>query len=199
MRPAPTKTLISRLKREAKARVKNEGIQHSVALEQGAKAAGYSSWHALQQQVVDAAARLTDALLTSLAIDPPLPRRFDQTPNDRRSKAQLDAWWDKPFALSRTDGKLQVRCLDGGAWDRSTSYGLADNAQEALNLARVKLAERRQARQRPFPYIREDGRLDLVRHQQRPDLDEEVVLEGTTEEAIRAWFAEHYGDDNRAG
>ncbi|EES5504472.1 DNA-binding protein [Escherichia coli] len=53
-----------------------------------------------------------------IPLDPALPKNFDCTPNEKRSKAQLDAWWDRPSVL-----------------------GFVDNYDEAC-----ELAERQQAR-----------------------------------------------------
>ncbi|MCP2223570.1 hypothetical protein M2226_009267 [Bradyrhizobium elkanii] len=55
-----------------------------------------------------------------IPLDPKLPKAFDATPNEARSKTQLDQWWDRPYGLTRPDGRIEVRCLNGGAWDRST-------------------------------------------------------------------------------
>lgn len=186
MRPAPTKTLIARLKREAKARTRLEAISHSAALEQAARSVGYASWHALLHTPVTAAASPD-----RLVIDPVLPRRFDDTPNERRSKKHLDLWWDRPFALTRPDGTLLVRCLDGGAWDRSTNYGVAANEEEALQLATQRLAEWKRSRERPMARVREGDRCDLIRLPQRPDLEEEVILEDVTYDEAGEWIKAH--------
>jgi len=46
----------------------------------------------------------------------------------------------RPFAITRSDGLRAVRCPDGGAWDRSTWYGIANDMDEARKLAATKLA-----------------------------------------------------------
>ncbi len=51
-----------------------------------------------------------------IPLDPVLPKNFDCTPNEKRSKAQLDAWWDHPYGVTQPDGKIVVYCLNGGAW-----------------------------------------------------------------------------------
>ena len=77
-----------------------------------------------------------------IPLDPKLPKTFDATPNEARSKAQLDQWWDRPYGLTRPDGRIEVRCLNGGAWDRSTHFGFADDYDAACALAEAKqLAE----------------------------------------------------------
>lgn len=35
-----------------------------------------------------------------IPLDPVLPKNFDCTPNEKRSKAQLDAWWDHPYGVT---------------------------------------------------------------------------------------------------
>lgn len=43
-----------------------------------------------------------------IPLDPVLPKNFDCTPNEKRSKAQLDAWWDHPYGVTQPDGKIVV-------------------------------------------------------------------------------------------
>ena len=74
-----------------------------------------------------------------MLIDPKLRKNFDNTPNEERSTAELDAFWDKPFAITNDDGTLDVYCLDGGAWDRSIWYGRAPNLAAAELLGARKL------------------------------------------------------------
>ncbi len=50
-----------------------------------------------------------------IPLDPVLPKNFDCTPNEKRSKAQLDAQWDHPYGITQPDGKIVVYCLNGGA------------------------------------------------------------------------------------
>ncbi|MCZ8963440.1 DNA-binding protein (plasmid) [Escherichia albertii] len=75
-----------------------------------------------------------------IPLDPVLPENFDDIPNDERDKAQLDAWWDHPYGITQPDGKIIVRCLNGGAWDRSSVLGVADNYDEACELAEKEQA-----------------------------------------------------------
>lgn len=106
-----------------------------------------------------------------ILVDPLLPPRFDDTPNEERPRSH-DRWWERPFistmttedweahALGRTDEyaakaladwraegrakwlvawpsgtRFDVRCLDGGAWDRSTYWGAFGTLVEALRCA----------------------------------------------------------------
>lgn len=154
-KPQPvTKTLVAHLKREAKRRSRIDRRQHSHHLDVLAAEHGYPDWAHLIGHLappadksparVRAALALKDAredaaLDFSVPIDPALPSNFDETANQDRSDAELKAWWNRPFANTYPDGKLLVRCLDGGAWDRTTYYGLADTHEEARALAREKL------------------------------------------------------------
>lgn len=41
-----------------------------------------------------------------IPLDAVLPKNFDCTPNEKRSKAQLDAWWDHPYGVTEHDKKI---------------------------------------------------------------------------------------------
>jgi hypothetical protein len=71
-----------------------------------------------------------------IAINPKLRAGFDNTPNEKRSKTELMRWWNNPFVLNMGD-HFQVRCLDGGAWDRSTFYAIHYNLNDAIQHAKV--------------------------------------------------------------
>ncbi|TIV55092.1 hypothetical protein [Mesorhizobium sp.] len=103
-----------------------------------------------------------------IPLDPKLPKTFDSTPNDKRSKAQLDAWWDRPYGITLGDGRIEVRCLNGGAWDRSTHLGVADNYDAACALAEAKQAGWLKFRGRPTLCLDSDQVL-VIRAAQRPD------------------------------
>ena len=201
MCPALTKTLVARLKRDAKARAKQDSISHSAALEQLAREAGFANWHAIISGLASASAAslapyTTDprlpALPTFLPIDPKLPRGFDATANDFRSARQLDEWWDRPYAIRQADGSLRVRCLDGGAHDRSTCYGVAKSEDEALELARSKLASWRLRRERPMVYVDDAPGVHLVQMPQRPDWEMLFLLRSVSQEEVRTWMDQHY-------
>ncbi len=103
-----------------------------------------------------------------IPLDPKLPKTFDATPNDARSKAQLDAWWDRPFGITLPDGRIEVRCLNGGAWDRSTHLGIADNYEAACALAEARQTEWLKFRERPSVCLDAEQTL-VIRQAQRPD------------------------------
>lgn len=85
-------------------------------------------------------------------INPPLPENFDDTPNDDRPKWQIHHLWNRPYIQISdytnqsenedvnkswleawpTGKRYDVRCLDGGAWDRSTNWGMFGSLEEAV-------------------------------------------------------------------
>lgn len=126
-----------------------------------------------------------------IPLDPKLPKAFDATPNDARTKTQLDAWWDRPFGITRDDGRIEVRCLNGGAWDRSTNLGTADDYDAACALAEAKQAEWLKARERPVVSFAE-GQVVVIRQAQRPDEEPKQLAKFPSVEAaedyLRATF-----------
>jgi carbon storage regulator CsrA len=84
-----------------------------------------------------------------IPFNPKLPRNFDDTPNDHRP-ASHQRWWNRPYIQTYTTTdfgspvdeeqwmkhwpsgiRYDVRCLDGGAWDRSTAWGMFATFDEA--------------------------------------------------------------------
>ncbi|MEM8515074.1 hypothetical protein RCH14_004434 [Massilia sp. MP_M2] len=126
-----------------------------------------------------------------IPLDPKLRAGFDQTPNEQRSKAELDAWWDHPYAISLPDGRIMVRCLNGGAWDRSTHLGVADNYEDACVLAEQEQAKWVGYRGRPVFY---HGELKsaLVVMPQRPDSGMRTLLEVESAEQAAEYMRENY-------
>lgn len=103
-----------------------------------------------------------EQLLEGVLVNPSLPEGFDQTPNDERPASQKK-WWHRPFIVTYADAvspyaqcseaekqamrrrwleawpsgtRYDVRCLDGGAWDRSTWWGSFPTLEAALACAR---------------------------------------------------------------
>lgn len=86
-------------------------------------------------------------VVEGVAVDPILPENFSSTRNESRPARQL-AWWDVPYIEIQTDDNPQfvaawkgntrydVRCLDGGAWDRPTCWGMFATLAEAVALAK---------------------------------------------------------------
>lgn len=94
-----------------------------------------------------------------IPVDPKLPKDFDNTPNEDRPKSHK-RWWNRPYIVtctflpwpSLTETEIEVgrkkwyaswpsgtrydvRCLDGGAWDRSTWWGSFATLEEAIRCA----------------------------------------------------------------
>jgi hypothetical protein len=86
---------------------------------------------------------------TSYPINPPLPERFYSTAHDERPHWQKEYLWDRPYIeVTEFSGKPEIEqewlevwpsgkrydvsCLDGGAWDRPTSWGMFTTIDEAL-------------------------------------------------------------------
>ncbi|WP_241295898.1 hypothetical protein [Burkholderia stabilis] len=125
-----------------------------------------------------------------IPLDPKLPRGFDDTPNEDRTKEELDAWWDHPFGVTRSDGSIEVRCLHGGAWDRSSFLGVADDYDKACALAAEKLAEWLKYRERPTLLL--DLKPSLALMPQRPDEKMRILATFETTEEASAYIREHY-------
>lgn len=191
MRKAPTATLVATLKREAKNLARSGQIKHSEALDQLAAKHGYRDWHTLSE----AAAIAPNVTVGTLSLDPQLRPGFDSAPNEDRPAAEIKAWWEKPFAITMEDGRLMVRCLDGGAWDRSTHYGIADDMEGAAQLAARRLAEWRRFRDRPVLTFLEEG-VALVKMPSRPGSDMEILVTLPDPQAAKQWLVEHgFADD----
>jgi hypothetical protein len=185
LRANPTRTLLAKVKRLAKARARDSETPHTQCLDIESVAAGYVSWHELQQACATAAAAPGKEEFV-LVLDPKLPPWFDQRANQLRSKRHLDTWWDKPFAITAPGGQgFEVRCLDGGAWDRSTWYGFAKTLPEATELAKSKLAWWKGARAAPHTITDELGPA-AIRMPQRPDQDFEILYRAKDQEDLAA-------------
>lgn len=164
MKKPATDTLLNRIKREAKQQTSPEKT-YMQALNELSAAAGYADWRAIDR--ANRERKTTDD--DDIPLDPVLPRDFDDTPNEERSKRQLDKFWLMPFVQSRDDGTFEARCLDGGCWDRPTWYGIADSLDGARALARTKLGEWMAFMARPVVMYRGDGLVDLILTNHRPD------------------------------
>lgn len=125
-----------------------------------------------------------------IPLDPKLPKNFDSTPNEQRSKSHLDTWWDRPFAITLDNGKIDVRCLNGGAWDRSTWLGTVNTYTEACELAEKKQAA--WVNRRAYPVVRMDETFDVVRMPQRPDQDLTVLASFKTQAEVTSYFEQNF-------
>ncbi|EGC7113082.1 DNA-binding protein [Salmonella enterica subsp. enterica serovar Panama] len=123
-----------------------------------------------------------------IPLNPVLPKNFDDTPNEKRSKSQLDAWWDHPYGITRPDGKITVRCLNGGAWDRSTVLGVADSYEEACELAEREQSAWVKRRAEPIFYYSGEAPFRAVRDAQRPDQEQTFVASFDTQDELINWL-----------
>jgi hypothetical protein len=79
-----------------------------------------------------------------IPVNPKLPRDFDNTPNGERPKSHMK-WWDRPYIVTEKNNRwpggvrYDLRCLDGGAWDRSTCWGCFATLDEAIAAARARI------------------------------------------------------------
>lgn len=176
MRKPATDSLLNRIKRDAK-RLTSPDQTYMQALDALSAEVGYKDWHTIARANGERKANEVEAI----PLDPVLPRYFDSTPNEERSTQQLDKFWRKPFILSRDDGKFEARCLDGGAWDRSTCYGIADTVEAARQLAAAKLDAWTAVMARPVVSYRSGGDLvDLMHFDHRPDAEPTFYAPGIT-------------------
>jgi hypothetical protein len=87
-------------------------------------------------------------LIDGVPINPKLPADFDDTPNDARPPSHW-MWWRVPYVVFDPAGAqtvtagasapaIDVRCLDGGGWDRSTWLGTFASIDDAIAFIRNK-------------------------------------------------------------
>lgn len=182
---AVTASLVASIKRAAKRESRTTSLTYSQALEVEAKHAGFPNWHAVTELLRSGKTVLQEPL----EIDPLLPPNFYNTPNEERSEEEITRWWERPFACTTPDGSLDVRCLDGGAWDRPTFYGAAIGLEAAIALAGRKLTAWRWAQQQPV-FTMQGERICMMIMPSRPGEDPVLVAEVASFEAANAWLAE---------
>lgn len=189
MRKSPTATLLANIKREAKRRAKATNASYNATLDAVAREFGFASWHAVTQCRNAAVPVPAAASECELPVDPVLPPMFDYTPNEDRPESDLAQWWLKPFAVTRGDGTFDVRCLDGGAHDRSTWYGTANDLESAKEIAASKLANWLEFLDQPIMTIDADS-YSLTIGSLHPRLPRAVLATFESIESARAWLAE---------
>lgn len=153
MPSAPTATLIAKLRKLAKQTSRTGTSSYGQELDRLAQTEGFRAWRDLQAATVRP---------STLPVDPLLREDFDNTPHELRPQHELDEWWERPFAVTLPNGHLAVRCLDGGAWDRSTNYGVAQSLVEATTLAREKLERWKKITSQPVALSLGDGMAQAV-------------------------------------
>lgn len=158
-------------------------------LDELAIGSGYHSWtHLISQAVFQASPRKPlPQLPTALAVNPVLPKHFRSKPLEERSKAELDQWWDVPFAESDDAGKLVVYALSGGSWDRPTCLGVADDYPAAVRLASLKLEAWRAQRSMVRILVDDGIRCTVFIGAQRPDWEDTIIATGVPLEEAQAF------------
>jgi len=82
-----------------------------------------------------------------IPINPKLPEDFDHTPNEERPESHKK-WWFLPYIVDSNDG-FEIRCLNGGAWDRSIHIAWYETLKEAVKHARTLTLEYEKFRRVP--------------------------------------------------
>jgi hypothetical protein len=87
-----------------------------------------------------------DQVIGRVPVNPTLPEHFGDTANEKRPQSHM-AWWGVPYVEIYEDDhpkfvehwkgtvRYDVRCLDGGAWDRPTCWGMFATLAEAVACA----------------------------------------------------------------
>lgn len=98
-----------------------------------------------------------------------------------------------PYGITLPDGRIEVRCLNGGAWDRSTHLGVAEDYDAACALAEAKQADWLRFRERPSILFDID-RVVVVRQSQRPDGEMQQLATFPTAEAATDYLRVNFPD-----
>ncbi|APM29169.1 DNA-binding protein [Klebsiella michiganensis] len=125
-----------------------------------------------------------------IPLDPKLPVNFHNTPNGNRSKKQLDEWWDHPYGLIQEDGSIMVLCLNGGSWDRPSLLGVAENHDEACELAEKEQRNWVKTREQPIFRYSTNPPFELIRDSQRPDEEQVIVASFDTLEELHQYLSQ---------
>ena len=185
-----TATLLQKIRRRARQLSRETGVPYTTAQDQVAREEGFASWRAASSPARDQNHVSEPDPTGDLPVDPQLPPDFDSTPNDARSDAELDAWWMRPYAVSLPEGGYAVRCLDGGAWDRSTFWGTAPDLAGARVIARRGLQQTQVRRNRAAVLLGHDAYLVSI-EEDRPRQPRPVLHTASTAEkasaAVAAW------------
>ncbi|KMJ46677.1 hypothetical protein AB204_02320 [Xenorhabdus khoisanae] len=123
-----------------------------------------------------------------IPLDPELPHHFYDTPSDKRSKHELDCWWDHPYGITQEDGSIAIYCLNGGDLSSPSRLGVTKDYDSACLLAQERQAKFLEKREKPVISEEPDGFL-MIREEQRPDHEITVISEGKTptEALDRMW------------
>lgn len=81
---------------------------------------------------------LQSSATKKILLNPKLPGNFYSLAIEERSKKELELWEGHPYIESEpnaawpSETRYTVHCLDGGAWDRPTTWGWFDTLDEAM-------------------------------------------------------------------
>ena len=65
-------------------------------------------------------------------VNPVLRDDFDNTPNESRDPQETEDWFGLPYIIF--NGEIwHIRCLNGGAWDRSSLIGFSETMDGAID------------------------------------------------------------------
>lgn len=134
-RRAPTKTLRSQIRIEAKRLAREGRISHSQALDHLAFQAGYTNWGELRRAV--------DALAQGQPVMPVNPRfapGFLRKPFWEHGEFDLVTWFERPYIEKRED-RIVVLSIDGRNWMGPSRY--AECAYEEELPETIEYAKRR--------------------------------------------------------
>lgn len=74
-------------------------------------------------------------VIDGIPVNPANPPARD-IKNDERETEELILWWRQPYLEWNKNGFWEIRCLDGGAWDRPSFLDQHKQLAGALELAK---------------------------------------------------------------
>ncbi|ASI21406.1 hypothetical protein E4188_23095 (plasmid) [Aeromonas media] len=74
-------------------------------------------------------------VIDGIPVNPANPPASD-IKHDERETEEMILWWRQPYLEWDSGGRWEVRCLDGGAWDRPTFIGSHEELASAIELAK---------------------------------------------------------------
>lgn len=82
---------------------------------------------------------LAEDFIEGIAINPAHPPR-DGVGEQFRDDFEMSFWWGRPFIFQNDpDRDYIVECLDGGAWDRPTQWGVSPTVAGAMEIVRSRM------------------------------------------------------------
>lgn len=82
---------------------------------------------------------LAEDFIDGIAINPAHPPR-DGIGEQFRDDFEMSFWWGRPYIFQNDpEGEYIVECLDGGAWDRPTQWGVSQDIDGAMEIVKRRL------------------------------------------------------------